>query len=86
MILLWAALWQAYDRYQETKKASIPGDQSVEIDVFPEEEVYLAMQNPRKVIFLGYSQKEHVTHPHTSTIAIMEKYLMQKELPELSFK
>ncbi|KAF7476438.1 hypothetical protein GHT09_012407 [Marmota monax] len=37
---------QAYDLHQE--KPAIPGDQSVEIEVFPEEEVYLAVQNPRK--------------------------------------
>lgn len=55
-ILLCASLCQAHELHQEAKSRN-PRVQSVEIDVFPEDDAYLSVQNPRKVIFSGCSQK-----------------------------
>ncbi|XP_037844358.1 sodium channel protein type 11 subunit alpha isoform X2 [Chlorocebus sabaeus] len=39
---------QAYERHQENKKPTSQGVQNVEIDMFPEDEPHLTIQDPRK--------------------------------------
>lgn len=58
ILILLCAFWcQAFELHQTTKKSISPGTQSVEIDVFSEDDICLSEQDPQKVIFPGCSKR-----------------------------
>lgn len=66
LILFWAFQCQAFEFHRETKKSTSPGAQSVEIDVFSEDDICLSKQDPQKVIFPGCSRRNiQLIHTHS---------------------
>lgn len=76
LILFWTSLYQAQELHQEAKPSS-PRIQNVEIDVFSEDDAYLSVQNPRKVIFPECSQK----NINISAVKLLKSHLKQRSRP-----
>ena len=88
LILLLVSQCQASEVHQKSKDLTSPGIQSVEIDVFSEDDPPMSIQNLRKVIFPGCSQKKHSSSTYLAQNSHYGKIsrLVQSKLSKLVYQ